>query len=84
MRSLQTNDCRVGHVCLFKRYRSIDTGRIWIKFGMGVMQLRFPIKSYFSIPMIGNTNMADEQTCDVGSTLAPLSTAPYNDVCYRI
>jgi hypothetical protein len=26
------------------------------------------------------TNMADEQTCEVGSTLAPLAIGPYNDV----
>jgi hypothetical protein len=29
---------------------------------------------------IDNTDMADEQTCEVGSTLAPLAVGPYNDV----
>jgi hypothetical protein len=28
---------------------------------------------------MGNTNMADEQTCEVGSTIAPLAVGPISD-----
>jgi hypothetical protein len=51
-----------------------------MKFGMGVVPLESALKSYFQFPTIGNTNMADEQTCEVGSTLAPLAVGPCNDV----
>jgi hypothetical protein len=34
----------------------------------------------FQSPTICNTNMADEEICDVGSTLAPLEINPHNDV----
>jgi hypothetical protein len=47
-----------------------------MKFGMDIRQLG----TTFEIPTIGNTNMADEKTCEVGSTLVPLAVGPYNDV----
>jgi hypothetical protein len=34
-------------------------------------------------PTIGNTNMADERTCEVGSTLAPLTIGSFNVYCNR-
>jgi hypothetical protein len=36
------------------------------------------LDSHFQFPTMGNTNMADEVTCDVGST-----PVLYNDVNYR-
>jgi hypothetical protein len=38
------------------------------------------LKSYFQFPTIGNTNMADARTCEVGATLAPLNIGSYGDV----
>jgi hypothetical protein len=52
---------------------SITAGRIWMKFGMDVMPLGYNLKSYFQFPTIVNTNMVDERTDEVGSTLAPLT-----------
>jgi hypothetical protein len=36
-----------------------------------------PKNRMFQFPTIGNTNMADEQTCEVGSTLMTLAIGPY-------
>jgi hypothetical protein len=36
------------------------------------------LKSYFAISYNNNMNMAEEQTCEVGSTLAPFTIGPYN------
>jgi hypothetical protein len=44
-----------------------------------IMPLGTTLKSYFQFPTIGDTNMADEQTCEMGSTLAPLAVGSYND-----
>jgi hypothetical protein len=33
----------------------------------------------FQFSTIGNTNMADKQTCEVGLTLAPLTIGPYSE-----
>jgi hypothetical protein len=33
---------------------------------------------------MGNTNMADERTCEVEMTQTPLSTGSYNDVRQKI
>jgi hypothetical protein len=44
-----------------------------MKFGVDRMPLRTTLKSYFQFPMIGNTNMADKQTCEVRLTLAALA-----------
>jgi hypothetical protein len=51
-----------------------------MKFGM---PLDFPYNRTFQFPKIGNTNMADEQTCEVESTLAPLAIGSHNDVRFR-
>jgi hypothetical protein len=48
-------------------------------FGMDVMPLGTTLKSTLQFSTIGNNNMADEQTCEVGSTLAPLAIEPYSD-----
>lgn len=55
-----------------------------IKFSMDVMPFGATLKSYVSIFYNRNTNMADEGTFEVGSTLAPLATGPYNDVNLHI
>jgi hypothetical protein len=55
-----------------------------MKFGMDIVPLESTLKSYFSIPTIGNTRMADERTCEVESTLAPHAIGPYNDVWLQI
>jgi hypothetical protein len=36
------------------------------------------------LPEIGNTNMADEQTFEVGSTLAPLAAGPCSGVWLKV
>jgi hypothetical protein len=41
-------------------------------------------KIFLQFSTVGNMNMADEQTCEVGSTLAPLAIGPYNDVWLQI
>jgi hypothetical protein len=41
-----------------------------MKFGMDVMPFDCTLKSYFCFPKIGNTNIADKETCEVGSTPA--------------
>jgi hypothetical protein len=55
-----------------------------MKFGMDVIPLGTTVKSYFTFPTLGNTNMAGQQTCEVGSTLVPLAAEPYNDVWFLI
>lgn len=42
-------------------------------FGMDVMPLRPTLNSHFQIPLITNTNMADERKREVRSTLALLT-----------
>jgi hypothetical protein len=37
----------------------------------------------FQFPRLGNTNMADEQICEVGLTLAPKTLGPFNEVMHR-
>jgi hypothetical protein len=44
-----------------------------MKFGMDVMPLSPPKNRTFQFPAIRNTSMAEKRTCEVGSTLAPLS-----------
>jgi hypothetical protein len=50
--------------------RGTDFDNIW--YGRHVMGA-CPKNSTFAFFTLGNTNMADEQTYDVGSTLAPLA-----------
>jgi hypothetical protein len=38
----------------------------------------------FNFPTIYNTNMANEQTSEVGPTPAPLATGPYSDLWLSI
>jgi hypothetical protein len=78
------NAYRAGHVYLSAQLNSKTSTQIWVKFGMDIMPLGTTLKPYFSISTIGNTNMADEQTCEVGSTLAPLAMGPYSDVWIEI
>jgi hypothetical protein len=47
------------------------------------MQLEATLNSYFLFPTIGNTNMADERTCEVGSTLALFKMGSYTVVGNR-
>jgi hypothetical protein len=54
--------------------RWADLGEIW-----DLSQTR---TSKFST--ISNTSMADEQSCEMGWTLAPLALGPYNDVWLQI
>jgi hypothetical protein len=77
------NAYRVGHVCLHVRMillenRWTDLDEIW--YG------RYANGDYrtFHCPTISNTNMADEQTCKVGSKLAPVAIGPCNDVWLSI
>jgi hypothetical protein len=51
-----------------------------MKFVMDVMPLGTTLKYISQFSAIGNTNMADEQTCEVGLTLAPLAIGSYSDV----
>jgi hypothetical protein len=44
------------------------------------MPFETTLESYFQYPKIGNTNLVDKQTCEVGSTIAPLAIGSYNDV----
>jgi hypothetical protein len=39
-----------------------------------------PKNRIFKFSTISDTNMAGKQTCEVGSTLAPLAVGPYSDV----
>jgi hypothetical protein len=55
-----------------------DLDEIWY----GRMPLGLPQNRTFQLRTIGNTNMAEEQTCEVGSTLAPLTIGPYDDVWF--
>jgi hypothetical protein len=83
MRSLhnvhEMNAYRAGHVCLSAclhdstREPLDGFGRnlVWTLCHWGI-----PENRTFKFSTIGNTNMADEQTCQVGSTLVPLATGP--------
>jgi hypothetical protein len=66
-------------ITICPRLNSRTARRTWIKSGMDVMPLGFTIQL-----VISNTNMADERTCEVGSTLAPLTTGSYNDIWLQI
>jgi hypothetical protein len=70
---------RDDHVCLFRMIQLEKTWTDLDKFGMDVMAFGSNLESYFSV-IISNTNMADERTCVVGLTLAPLALGQYNDV----
>jgi hypothetical protein len=80
MRSLhnvhEMNAYRVGHVCLSIRMIQLenhwmDLDEIWYgRYAIG----DYP-KLYFTIFYNRNTNMVDEQTCEVRSILAPLAKA---------
>jgi hypothetical protein len=74
----EMNAYGADHVCPSAWLNSTAAGRILIKFGMDVMS-GSALKSYFHFPTISSTNMADERTCEVGLTLAPLTIGPYND-----
>jgi hypothetical protein len=84
MRSLndvqKINAYKTGHaclsVCLSAWFNSRTAGRIWMKFCMDIM----PLETTFQFSTIGNTNMPDEQTCEVVTTLAPLAVGSYSDV----
>jgi hypothetical protein len=43
-----------------------------------------PRNRTFQFPAFGNTVMADEETCEVGSTLVPLAVGQYNDAWFWI
>jgi hypothetical protein len=45
-----------------------------MKFGMGIM----PLGTFLTA--VGNTNMVDKQTCEVGSTLVRLAVGLYSGV----
>jgi hypothetical protein len=51
-----------------------------MKFGMGVVPMGQRKNVTVQFTTIGNTSMAGEETCEVGSTLASLAIGPYNDV----
>lgn len=51
---------------------------------MDVMSLGKPKNLTFMFPTISNTNMADEETSEVGSTLVPLAIGKYSDVWLEI
>jgi hypothetical protein len=51
-----------------------------MKFGMSVMPMEIALNIYFNIRTVSNTNMADEQTCEVGSTIVQLGVGPNSDV----
>jgi hypothetical protein len=52
-----------------------------MKFGVDVVQLRrTTLKSTVQFLAVGSVDMAGEQTFEVGSTLAPHGTGPYNDI----
>jgi hypothetical protein len=44
-----------------------------MKFGMEVVVVGNTQNLTFLFPNIGNNKMAEEETCEVGSTLAPLA-----------
>jgi hypothetical protein len=44
-----------------------------MKFGVDRMPLRTTLKSYFQFSVMGDTDMADKQTCEVRLTLAALA-----------
>jgi hypothetical protein len=77
----EMNTCRVGHVCPSVRMIELENRRtvldeIWCgRYAIGY----YPKIIQFST--ICNTNMADQQTYGVGSTLAPLAVRPYSDIC---
>jgi hypothetical protein len=65
--------CRADPVSLSACVNSRTVGQILIKFGIDVMPLE-------TTPTIGNTNMAEARTCEVGATLATLYTESWYDV----
>jgi hypothetical protein len=77
----EMNTYRAGHVCLSVRMIQLENywfnlDEIWCGcYATGDYQYHT-----FQFPAIGNTIVADKQTCEVGSTLAPLTVWPYNDV----
>jgi hypothetical protein len=78
----EINVYRTVHVCLSVRMIQLenwwtDLDAIW--YGRYVTG-DYPKIVLFKFSTIGNTNMADEQTCEVLSTLAPLAIGSYNAV----
>jgi hypothetical protein len=73
----------VMSVCPSAWFNSRTAGRIWMKFCVDVMPLRTSLKSCFTVPTIRNTNMAGDQTCGVGSTLAPFAIQWFMGMDFR-
>jgi hypothetical protein len=67
-------------VCRSEWFNSRTAEQSLMKFGMNIMQLKATKNSNFEFPTIGNTNMADERTCEVGSTLELLNIGSCNNV----
>jgi hypothetical protein len=44
------------------------------------MPLRPTLNYNFQFPTTSNTNMSDEEMCEVVSTIVTLKTEPYNDI----
>jgi hypothetical protein len=59
-------------------FMSVCPGQIWVKFGMEIMPLGTTVKLYFLFSTIGTIIVANEQTCEVGTTLAPFAAEPSN------
>jgi hypothetical protein len=54
-------------VCLSACFNSGTAERILMKFGEHVMPLKATPTSYFQMSVIGDNNMADARTCEVGA-----------------
>jgi hypothetical protein len=73
----EINADRAQHVCFFVRMIQFQNlWRTWVKFFYGHYATANYPKTYFSI----SYNMADEQTCEVRSTLAPHPEGPHSGV----
>lgn len=44
------------------------------------MRMGLPFSRTFRVPTIGDTNMDDEKTCEVESTLTPFTIRPHGDL----
>jgi hypothetical protein len=85
----EMNAYRAGHVCLSVRLcvcphnstREPLNGFGWILVWK-LCHWGLPYNRTFQFSAIGNTNIADEQTREIGSTLAPLAIGPYSNVWF--
>jgi len=72
----EMNAYRTGCVCPYDLTQT--AGLILMKYRIDIMTLGSTLKSYFRFPTVGDPNMAEQQTCELRSTITPLTIGPYN------